>query len=439
MGAANPKIKQTASPNTAQSRAREEEVRKLIVAAERCVRCGVKFPPPSQDDEEDVEYIRRPNDRHQLLWGVCQECVKDGDIENVHAWTASMGSQLLTNVRDFLYEHVTLQSDAEYDMLAVWALHTYVFHRKYHTPYLLALSPMKGSGKSTLLNALLLIVRNGHKEIDPAAAATAEFIDAETPTWLVDEIDGVWTAGGKDKQQLRSIINQGYERNGSWRRKRKGGVQTFKVFCPKVLAGIEDYSIPIALRDRCIEITLHKQTKAESEQRHRLNKASEVEANWLQCWAIWWAKAHEFQVELCEPKPPEHLANRDWDKWLILFAIADIIGGQWPKQVLDASIELLPEEDEDPKMALLRDTKRLFDEEREPWLESQMICSKLNAVEDSIWADWKGRGLTPHALARLTRSIDRKLVPDKRRHHGNKQSRGYARSAFEPMWERWLS
>lgn len=212
---------------------------------------------------------------------------------------------------------------------------------------------------------------------------------------------------------------------------------TTSIYCPKVLAGIEDYSVPVALRDRCIHITLHKQTKEESAQRHRINAASMQEAAWLCAWASWWAKAHEFDIELLEPTCPEHLVNREWDKWLILFAVAEVCGGPWPEKVLNASVELLPEEDEDPKMTLLRDTKRLYDEERQLWLESQLICSRLNSIEDSIWADWKGKGLTPHALARLTRSIDKKLKPDKRR-HGDTQSRGYSRAAFEPLWARWL-
>ncbi|MGZ3472497.1 MAG: DUF3631 domain-containing protein [Isosphaeraceae bacterium] len=395
------------------------EIQRLFTPAENCSRCGMLYT-------ED-----RPADR--ALPGICVECKTDEDEKRVVLWAQNTGAALLAEVKQFIERYVTLRTEAEYDMLAVWALHTFVFREKRFTPYVLALSPMKGSGKSTLLDVMFFVCCRAFTVIDPAAAATAEHIDATAPTWLVDEIDGVWSTGGKDKAQLRTIINSGFQRGRKWTRKRKGGIISYDIYCPKFLAGIEDYSVPATTRDRCIQIVLRKQTKEEAAKRNRITEETEVKGAYLNAWAFWWSETNKAVYKHTYPKMPGHLNGRGWDKWETLFAVAEIAGGRWPEAITKASLELIPEEDEDPKAILLADLRTVFGSDQ--WLESQVICSRLNSLEDSIWADYRGKGLTTTMLARMLRSFAIKPSPER---HGGKQRRGYDRKSFEEEWTRWL-
>ena len=355
-------------------------------------------------------------------------------------WAGSSGAELLDEIRDFIDRHATLQNEVEYDMLAVWALHTYVFRVKRYTPYLLALSPMKGSGKSTLLDTLFMVCCRAYTVIDPAAAATAEHIDATAPTWLVDEIDGIWSKGGNDKQQLRTIINSGFQEGRKWPRKRKGGVIDYDVYCPKALAGIEDFSLPTTTRDRCISITLVKQTKEEAAKRHRLAERCKEQGRFLNSWASWWAETNNIR-DWCAiaNRSPLSTSSAASGTVEVLFAVAELAGGHWPETLNAASEDLLPEEDEDEKVVLLRDLREVFGSDT--WMGSQAICSRLNNL-DSIWVDYRGKGLTTTMLARLLKTLDKKTKPGPERHDsdtGTKQNRGYHRAAFVDLWHRWLA
>jgi len=80
---------------------------------------------------------------------VCIDCKDERDEQFVVGWAFATGAALLDEIRAFIDRHVTLRKPEEYDMLAAWVLHTYVFDAKRFTPYILGLSPVKGSGKST--------------------------------------------------------------------------------------------------------------------------------------------------------------------------------------------------------------------------------------------------------------------------------------------------
>ena len=400
---------------------RQLDVWDLMRPSEACANCGIA----GDDFEPDG-----------ALPGICTDCKGDDDEELVIEWARDSGAILLHEIRAFIDRHVTLLKSPEYDMLAAWTLHTYVFDGKQFTPYVLGLSPVKGSGKSTLLDTLEFVCARAHIFIDPAPAATAEHIDAFMPTLLIDEVDGIWAGSGEDKKQLRTILNSGYQRGRKWTRKRKGGVVELNIYCPKALVGIETYSIPETTRDRCIPIGLIKQTPEEAAKRHRIDSYSEEEGQRLRIWATWWAKGNKPEFRALHPQPPEWLQGRPWDKWEALFAVAALAGEGWPKAIAAASQELLPEDEDDEKIILLRDLKEVF--KGDTSLESQAICSRLNGREDAPWGSYRGKGLTTMMLARLLKSFG--IHPAQHRPDGadSKQKRGYFRAAFEDIWTRYL-
>lgn len=394
------------------------ELRALVIEGDECARCRTAAYEP---DEE--------------FPGICTGCKTVGDEANVAAWAQTTGDDLLRAVREFIEGHITLRTAEYYDLLAVYVLHTHVYEAKRVTPYILALSPIKGSGKTTLLEILLMLCARAWMEVDPAAIATADDIAATRPTMLIDEIDGIWSGSGKDKAQLRSIINAGNHRRGAIKRRRKGVPTRINVYCPKVLAGIENFTLSDTTRDRCIGVILHKQTKAEAKKRQRITDKSEEEAGVLHEWATRWAKANFGVVETTYPTAPSHLHGREWDKWEPLFCVAAIAGGQWPQTVEDMSLALVPEEDEDEKVVLLRDVQKVFKDAMKPWLRTDAIVHALNVMEDSPWGFYLNKGLTAHSFSKLVRAFG--LKSEQKRVEGH-NVRGYPKAAFTQLWKDYL-
>ena len=92
----------------------------------------------------------------------------------------------------------------------VWITHTWVYDKFDHTPRLDIQSPVKGCGKSTLLELLRITGRRTFKADNISAAAMFRAIELWNPTLLVDQQD-TFLPGN---EQLRGVINSGFERTG---------------------------------------------------------------------------------------------------------------------------------------------------------------------------------------------------------------------------------
>jgi curved DNA-binding protein CbpA len=400
----------------------EATFRAVMSENEACARCQ------TPDYTPDADYP-----------GVCSGCRTERDDEAVETWAADHGADLLDRMRDHLKAHFVMPRAEFFDVWAMFCLHTHVFEARRHTLYLTLMSPTKGCGKSDFLEVASFMCHEGHVDNDPVAIATAEFIASQRPTLLLDEIDGIWHTSGRNNEQLRRILNLGFnKRIGFITRRRKGGVQRINCFSPKVLAGIEDYSIPPTIRDRSIETTIFLATKDEQAALTTVTDATHEEGGILGVWGSLWAKAHMDAVARRHPKQPEHLYGREWDKWSLLYALAELVGGHWLDTVDAAYQALKPDDEEDSKVVLLRDVQTVFAAKKgAAWLESQAIVDALNNMEDREWSYYGGRGLTPHMLAKLMKGwgVKPKLKNDGR----DRGRRGYLKAAFVPLWERWLN
>jgi len=131
------------------------------------------------------------------------------------------------------------------------------------------------------------------------------------------------------------------------------------------------------------------------------------------------------------------LINRTADNWRPLFVIADAIGSDWPMRIREAAAALAPRESESTGTVLLADIKATFDDKHVDRLASVDICEALKAMEGRPWADWKaGKELTPNQLARLLKPFG--VMPDSVR-VGNRTPKGYYRSQFDGLWQRYLA
>jgi hypothetical protein len=148
-----------------------------------------------------------------------------------------------------------------------------------------------------------------------------------------------------------------------------------------------------------------------------------------------WADDHAGEVGELDPDMGE-LINRTADNWRPLFAIADVIGSDWPVRIRETAAALAPRETESIGPMLLVDIKTAFNDRETDRLFSADVCEALVAMEGRPWADWKGKQLTPNQLARLLKAFG--VTPENMR-AGNKVLKGYHRNRFEAAWDRYVA
>ena len=155
-----------------------------------------------------------------------------------------------------------------------------------------------------------------------------------------------------------------------------------------------------------------------------------------------WAADHTRTLEAADPSLPEELTDRQQDNWAPLVAIADEVGGVWPKDARQASLVLSgvrPDQDDQIGVELLADIKTVFDGQHdENALSSAKIVNELTAMEERPWAAYgrQEKPLTPQKLAKLLRPFG--IVPSGDIRFPGGVKKGYRRASFEDAWTRYL-
>lgn len=177
---------------------------------------------------------------------------------------------IFETIERYLKRFVVFQSEDEPVIITNWIVHTWLIHLFNYTPYLHIYSATKQCGKTLLLSIIKQLSFNGFQLIN-FSESIFRLIDKDPLTLCIDEVDR-WD--NESKQQIWGIINAGFLRAGGevYRSVGKGSDQapmTFKVFCPKVISGIDQQSLPDTVQDRSIPIELVRKLKEEPAERFR--------------------------------------------------------------------------------------------------------------------------------------------------------------------------
>jgi hypothetical protein len=140
-----------------------------------------------------------------------------------------------------------------------------------------------------------------------------------------------------------------------------------------------------------------------------------------------------------EPELPAELHNRHGDVWNAYVAIADLVGGGWPKKIRDIAVQYVrtraPSEQSE-LITILGDIRDIFDETQAERLYTVDLTERLVAIEGRPWALWptkvKDRG---EYLARLLAPLGIKSTQFRK---GRDNLKGYKRKQFENDWARYL-
>lgn len=326
-------------------------------------------------------------------------------------------------------------------MLALWTLHTYKIDAFQYSPRVIFRAPTKRSGKTTGLKLLNRVVFNSPGiEILTTAASVFRSLAEERLTLLIDEIDALFgprAAGGED---LRGVINHGFEADGIVRRNvpdpKKGyRVEQFPAFCSMALSGIG--RLPETIEDRSIIVALKPKGQGQVE-RYNSRRVKRIGGE-LRGLIGAWINRHGKRLERpeeYEPDFPQALDSRAADCWEPLFIVAETAGGDWPERAREAAIEMSGYRDvlakDGDALELLSDVRDIFNAFKEDALWTRTIVLSLCKMDEAPWSEMKLNG---HVLGRMLREFD---IRSGQVWRENVNRRGYERADFESTWALYL-
>jgi hypothetical protein len=223
-------------------------------------------------------------------------------------------------------------------------------------------------------------------------------VDQQQPTLLLDELDTYLHPAN----ELRGLLNAGHKRGAcAYRCEGTGNtIRAFNAFAPAALAGIGP--LPATLRTRSILIPLVSAKEGEIKTRFDPNN-TETETILGRKLARW-AKDNFDAIAACKPVLPAGAFNRLADNWRPLFAIAQIVGGDWPHRAANAFALLTakPQEPHDLSLLLLADIRSIFATFGAQRLFSSTLVDSLAALPNRPWSTsdppinqtWLGRRLS---------------------------------------------
>ena len=349
------------------------------------------------------------------------------------------GAKLLDEVNAFLGRFVSYPSKDAHVAHALWILHTHLMDAWESTPRIAFLSPEPGSGKTRALEITELLVPRAVQAVNVSPAYLFRKVaDPDgLPTILFDEIDTVFGPRARDNEEIRGLLNAGHRRGAvAGRCVVRGNIvstEEIPAYCPVALAGLGD--LPDTILSRSIIVRMQRRSPHEQVEpfRRRLHApAGEALQDRLKIWAE--GKQEHFANLI--PAMPAGVDDRDADVWEPLLAIADVVGADWPNRARVAAVALVALAKEGaPSLGirLLSDLREVFGPQESR--STQSLLTALLDLDESPWGDIRGNPLNDRGLAARLRKYN---IRPKVVRLGGSTPRGYARSDFIDIWDRYL-
>jgi hypothetical protein len=352
------------------------------------------------------------------------------------------GVELLDEIRDWLAAYISTVSEADLDLLALWAVHTHLVMETYTTPRLQIDSPVHESGKTTCVEHLQrLSLRAVLMSSLASPALLTRMLDIEMRTLLIDEADRSLNPDKEGIVDLFAVLNSGYKR-GATRPvlvPAKGGqweVKEMPTYAPVVIAG-NSPTLPDDTRSRIIRVLLLPDPDNVEETNWELIEEDAVD---LHDRIADWVDQVRDQVRLERPGLPDGITGRFREKWSPLKRVAAAAGGRWPAAVDQMALHDKEEYEMDKEDGLVRERPHvvLLRHIHESWIDgeqfvgSEELIDRLVIAHPSVWgADSPyGKRLTAKRLGSMLAKSYK--IHSKQLGHGT--PRGYLLPAFTKPW-----
>jgi Protein of unknown function (DUF3631) len=362
----------------------------------------------------------------------------------VEPWPEPVGGDvLLLAIKRRIRRYIVL-TDEQAITVASWILMAWAHQEAaVHSPILLATSVEANSGKTTLINLVGFLVPRGMPCVGTSEAALFRIIELYEPTVIVDEADTAFV----ENEALRAVVNSGWTR-GSGVLRCTGDENTphlFPTFCPKAI-GMKGRKLPDTTLSRCIIVEMKR--KKPSDRAEHFEHVDDADLGELRRQCMRWSMDNAEMLRGVTSQMPAGFDNRLGDNWRLMFAIADLAGGEWPARTRQVAIAISKVgEAASFTTQLLSDIREIFRAKDNSDHDGNVIfaCERVASTElvsllvdmqDRPWPELKnGKPLTETRLARLLSNY--KVVPKRLMIDGIRFS-GYFRGDFEDAWERYL-
>ncbi len=349
-------------------------------------------------------------------------------LQQVEQTNPELDLELIPDVKGYLHRFVDLPSEFYEEVLANWIIHTWAFRAFYVTPYLYISSAGPGTGKTRTMDVIGVLVRNADTATDSPVHVLAQEIEANCPTMLFDEIDTVW-AGGANNSKKR-ILNIGYQKGACVKRQRASVVESWSVFCPKILAGIRNNHLPTSLLSRCIPIEMQPRRR-ELERFNKFHQMRDPEREVLVDRIASFSDDFLVDVVNQRPEPLKALDDRENEIVEPLLAIAIVLGRE--QELREALKAMYRRTTAKPshEQVLLGRIRNAFDQQAAAGGPPDRIFS-----EDLVKA--LGSSYTPRLVGILLAELGFVRTAKEMLRIDTQVKRGYCRSDLEPLFLRYL-
>jgi Protein of unknown function (DUF3631) len=344
------------------------------------------------------------------------------------------GAALLDAVRAALIRYVILPTPQAADAVTLWIAATHAQPAWAHAPRLVIRGPEKRCGKSRLLDIVEALCRDPFITVNSSTAAVYRSISDDPPTLLVDEADTIFGPKADGHEDLRGLLNAGYQRNRPAKRYdvATNRVESIPTFAMAALAGIG--AMPDTIEDRAVVIRMCRRApnKTVSPYRHRRDRPS---LRQLAEQLTAWSRADLSALELAEPDMP--VEDRAADTWEPLVALADHAGAHWPDRSRAAVLVLTTEANDSGEVSarirLLTDCRSAFGDHDA--IPTTVLLERLKSDPEAPWADYGPAGLTAMKLGVLLREYGIRSTTIRFPTLG--QAKGFQRADFTDTWNRY--
>jgi hypothetical protein len=331
--------------------------------------------------------------REQLRRATC-DLTPGGSVGSV----GSGGSldALIGDVRAWFARYVFVMHERDLDVIALWAVHTWLCEETYTSPRLLIDSPVPGSGKTTLLEHLGKLSRRPAQMAAISSSAMLVRITAkEIRTLLIDEADRALNPKKPGVEDLIAILNSGYKQ-GATRpvlQPTKNGweVEEMPTFSPVAIAGNTPL-LPDDTRSRCIVVRLlpDRNGKIEPSDWELLDQPAKELAERIE---LVTDRVRD-QVRACRPDVPPGCVNRLNERWFPLKRIATVASDYWSQVVDDLILADIEREKElaengdvqlSPNLQLAKDLFEIYKPDF-GFIQTTSLVTQLIVLNPDQWS-----------------------------------------------------
>jgi len=260
-----------------------------------------------------------------------------------------------------------------------------------HSPPLLITSPdEEGNAAKTLLCKYLQFQTPRGKVVGELSGASFfHMIDRVHPTLAIDNAENLF----RRKKDLLELLTNSWTRGVPVPRQVHGVTVEYDVFCPKIIGAIAGSNfLPPNTMGRSIHFSMLPKLPSETVEAFGYADNDEFLAQRRKLARF--ALDNAERLRGANVEVPEGFDNRLRDNWRLLFAIADLAGGGWPKRIRAAAVALTKQfyEPSVGRQCLAMFVELFLTSAHDGLVTSAWAQEQFVADPTSVWVNYRGRG-----------------------------------------------